>query len=176
MAICSAAVRTDEDTLKDKSLSGDLSGKYMAFKLSEEEYGLDIMDVREILELMDITRVPRTKPFIRGVINLRGKVIPVIDLRKFFEMESREDTEQTVIIVVKYTFDDRNINVGFLVDEVLEVLSVSSAQIEPPPAFGSGSLGTSFILGVAMVDERLIFLLDMGKVLQKNESDYNFSS
>jgi purine-binding chemotaxis protein CheW len=147
-----------------------MAGKYMTFKLANEEYGLEILKVREIIGLMDITRVPRTKEFIRGVINLRGKVIPVVDLRLKFGMERIEATDQTVIIVVQYHCDGQDYTMGILVDEVLEVLSIGSDQIEPPPDFGSGSLDTDFILGIGKAEKRVIFLLDIGKVLTANES------
>ncbi len=150
--------------------NAQLAGKYMAFKLANEEYGLEILRVREIIGLMDITRVPRTSEFVRGVINLRGKVIPVVDLRLQFGMARAEATDQTVIIVVQYAHDGKNLTMGILVDEVLEVLTVESDQIEPPPNFGPASLDTSFILGVGKADDRVIFLLDIGKVLSADQA------
>jgi len=147
-----------------------LAGKYMTFKLAREEYALEILKVRELIGLMDITRVPRTREFIRGVINLRGKVIPVVDLRLKFGMEKVEATDQTVIIVVQYSFKGQDLTMGILVDEVLEVLDISAGQIEPPPNFGTGSIDTEFILGVGKADRRVIFLLDIGKVLTTEEA------
>jgi chemotaxis signal transduction protein len=111
-----------------------LAGKYMTFKLANEEYGLEILKVREIIGLMDITRVPCTQEFMSGVINLRGKVIPVIDLRLKFGMERCQVTDQTVIIVVQYSLHGRNMTMGLLVDQVLEVLSIEAAAIEQHPA------------------------------------------
>jgi len=146
-----------------------LAGKYMTFKLSREEYALEILKVREIIGLMDITRVPRTREFIRGVINLRGKVIPVVDLRLKFGMERVEATDQTVIIVVQYSFQSQDLTMGILVDEVVEVLDIQGSQIEPPPNFGTGAIDTEFILGVGKADRRVIFLLDIGKVLTTDE-------
>ena len=146
-----------------------LQGKYMTFKLAEEEYGLEILKVREIIGLMEITRVPRTDSFIRGVINLRGKVIPVVDLRLKFGMPKIEATDQTVIIVVQYAFNEIDFTMGILVDEVLEVISIDSDQIEPPPSFGS-AIDTEFILGIGKTEKRVIFLLDIGKVLTNEES------
>lgn len=146
-----------------------LAGKYMTFKLANEEYGLQILKVREIIGIMDITRVPCTREFIRGVINLRGKVIPVIDLRLKFQMAPCEATDQTVIIVVQYACAGHQLTMGILVDQVLEVLSIASNQIEPAPSFGdSGS--TEFILGVGKADKRVIFLLDIGRVLSGEEA------
>lgn len=146
-----------------------LSGKYMTFKLAREEYGLEILKVREIIGLMDITRVPRTADFIRGVINLRGKVHPVVDLRLKFGMELAEATDQTVIIVVQFSAEDQDITMGILVDEVVEVLDIPPDQIEPPPNFGNGA-DTEFILGVGKSDKRVIFLLDIGRVLTSDQN------
>lgn len=146
-----------------------LAGKYMTFKLAHEEYGLAILKVREIIGLMEITRVPRTPPFMRGVINLRGKVIPVIDLRLKFGMEAAEATDQTVIIVVQITLQDNDLTMGVIVDEVLEVMDIQAPQIEPPPAFGGAEVDTAFILGVGKADKRVIFLLDINRVLSDGE-------
>ncbi|HUK66233.1 MAG TPA: chemotaxis protein CheW [Anaeromyxobacteraceae bacterium] len=146
-------------------LGAALAGKYMTFKLASEIYGLEILKVREIIGLMDITRVPKSAPFIRGVINLRGKVIPVADLRQKFGMEPCQTTEQTVIIVVQCMVAGRSLTMGILVDQVLEVLSIESAQIEPPPQLGEAAIESKFILGVGKAGERVIFLLDIGEVL-----------
>lgn len=146
-------------------VASKLAGKYMTFKLSHEEYGLEILKVREIIGLMDITRVPRTPEFVRGVINLRGKVIPVVDLRLKFGMDRTEATDQTVIIVVQYSHRNTDLTMGILVDEVVEVLDIAADQIEPPPSFGTGIVQTDFILGVGKADKRMIFLIEIGKVL-----------
>jgi purine-binding chemotaxis protein CheW len=151
------------------ALGAQLTGKYMTFKLANEEYGLQILKVREIIGLMEITHVPRTPDFIRGVINLRGKVIPVIDLRQKFQMAACEATDQTVIIVVQYACAGHQITMGILVDQVLEVLSIAADQIEPAPSFGDGA-STEFILGVGKADKRVIFLLDIGRVLSGEEA------
>jgi purine-binding chemotaxis protein CheW len=147
-----------------------LAGKYMTFKLAQEEYGLEILKVREIIGLMEITRVPRTREFLRGVINLRGKVIPVVDLRLKFGMPRTEATDQTVIIVVQCAIESKDITMGILVDQVLEVLSIDAAQIEPPPSFGTGAIDTQFLLGVGKSEKRVIFLLDIGRVLSSDEA------
>jgi purine-binding chemotaxis protein CheW len=145
--------------------SAQLAGKYMTFKLAEEIYGLEILKVREIIGLMDITRVPRSAGFVRGVINLRGKVIPVADLRLKFGMEACQATDQTVIIVVQCSVGGRALTMGILVDQVLEVLSIDASQIEPPPALAETAAEAQFVLGVGKAGERVIFLLDIGKVL-----------
>ena len=152
------------------AIGAQLAGKYMTFKLANEEYGLEILKVREIIGLMDITRVPCTQEFMSGVINLRGKVIPVIDLRLKFAMERCQTTEQTVIIVVQYTLHGRNMTMGLLVDQVLEVLSIEANQIEPPPEFGTSTLRNDFILGIGKSEKRVIFLLDIGRVLNADEA------
>src|SRR5271165_2449380 len=144
-----------------QNVGQQLAGKYMTFKLANEEYGLAILRVREIIGLMDITRVPRTKEFIRGVINLRGKVIPVVDLRQKFNMPATEATDQTVIIVVQWLVSNNATTMGILVDEVLEVMNIAAEQIEPPPELYSHDGETDFILGIGKADKRVICLLDI---------------
>lgn len=147
-----------------------LAGKYMTFQLAAEEYGLEILKVLEIIGLMEITRVPRTREFIRGVINLRGKVIPVVDLRLKFGMERCEATDQTVIIVVHCNVDGRPLTMGLLVDQVLEVLSIDAAQIEPAPSLGAAAIEDEFILGVGKHEKRIVFLLDIARILSTDEA------
>ncbi len=144
---------------------GQPGGKYLTFVLGQEEYGVEILKVREIIGMMDITSVPRTPDFVRGVINLRGKVIPVIDLRLKFGMEAAEATEQTCIIVVNVG----EIEMGVVVDRVSEVLDIGSAEIEKTPSFGV-SVETNFILGIGKTDEKVTILLDIGKVLAREET------
>ena len=147
-----------------------LAGKYMTFQLAREEYGLEILKVREIIGLMEITRVPRTREFVRGVINLRGKVIPVVDLRLKFGMERTEATDQTVIIVVQCAVDGRPLTMGLLVDQVLEVLSIDPGQIEPAPSLAHAQLDEEFILGVGKHEKRIVFLLDIARILSSDEA------
>ncbi|MFL5271870.1 MAG: chemotaxis protein CheW [Anaeromyxobacteraceae bacterium] len=154
----------------EAAVAQQLAGKYMTFKLADEAYGLEILKVREIIGLMEITRVPRASEYVRGVINLRGKVIPVVDLRTKFGMPPTDPTDQTVIIVVQYAAAGRDLTMGILVDQVLEVLSIDAGQIEPPPSFGAADMDMSFILGVGKAEERVIFLLDIGRVLSAVES------
>lgn len=144
-------------------------GKYMAFKLASGEYGLKILKVREIIGLMSITRVPRTRPFVVGVINLRGRVIPVVDLRLKFGLQQAEATDQTVIIIVQYAAGDRDITMGLLVDEVLEVLNIRDGDIAPAPSVGA-SAAEDFILGIGKSGTRMILLLDIGRVLSHDEA------
>ena len=146
----------------------DLAGKYLTFKLAEEEYGLEILKVREIIGLMGITVVPQTPPYILGVINLRGKVIPVVDLRLKFGMETAEDTEKTCIIVVDVPRDGDIIQMGILVDSVSEVLDISGENIEDTPSFGGG-FNAEFILGMAKAKDSVKILLNVEAVLSATE-------
>ena len=150
------------------AVTGELAGKYLTFKLDEEVYGLEILKVQEIIGLMNITSVPRTPEFVRGVINLRGKVIPVIDLRQKFSMEKIDDTERTCIIVVQVSRNGSGVTMGLIVDEVSEVLDVEAGQIEPAPSFGA-SVETAFILGMGKINESVLMMLDVDKVLSPGE-------
>ncbi|HQL53921.1 MAG TPA: chemotaxis protein CheW, partial [Phycisphaerae bacterium] len=129
--------------------------KYLTFSLAAEEYGLEILKVREIIGIMDITAMPQMPPYVKGVINLRGKVIPVIDLRTKFGLESAEYTEQTCIVVV-----DVGSLVGVIVDTVQEVLDIDGTQIDPPPPLGA-SVDTTFIMGMGKVKDDVKILLDI---------------
>ena len=149
---------------RQESLLMELAGKYLTFKLDVEEFGLEILKVQEIIKMMEITKVPRTPAFVRGVINLRGKVIPVVDLRLKFGMEARAGTDKTCIIVVTVKKATGAVVMGIIVDEVSEVLDVVEASIEPPPAFG-GAVDTSFILGMGKIGERVVTLMDVDRVL-----------
>ena len=143
------------------------AGKYLTFKLSTEEYGLEILKVREIIGLMNITAVPRTPDYVRGVINLRGTIIPVVDLRKKFGMESTEETEQSCIIVVEVTKKDGSEAIGVFVDAVSEVLDIAENDIEKAPSLGA--VNTDFILGMAKIKDSVKILLNVEKVLTTEE-------
>jgi len=145
-----------------------LAGKYLTFQLGSEVYGLEILKVQEIIGMMHVTTVPRTPEFVRGVINLRGKVIPVIDLRLKFSMESHDDTERTCIIVVQVSAGASTITMGIIVDEVSEVLDIKADQIEPAPSFGTG-FDTEFILAMGKIGQKVVMLLDVDKVLSSGE-------
>jgi len=142
----------------------DKEGKYLTFALANEEYGLEILKVREIIGYMEITAVPQTPGYVKGVINLRGQVIPVIDLRAKFGMDTTEVTERTCIIVVEICQGDRNISIGVVVDHVSEVLDIADGDIEEAPQFGA-SVNTDFILGMGKIGESVKILLDIDKVL-----------
>lgn len=141
----------------------DLGGKYLTFLVDEEEYGVEILKVREIIGIMDITKVPQTPDFVQGVINLRGKVIPVIDLRAKFGLPRATYNDQTCIIVV-----DVGALMGIIVDTVREVHDIPTGSIEPPPRMGC-EVDTSFILGMGKVKDEVNILLDIDKVLTREE-------
>jgi len=145
--------------------------KYLTFKLASEEYGLEILKVQEIIGLMAITTIPRTPEFVRGVINLRGNVIPVIDLRLKFGMESKDDAVETCIILVQIEKNGHHITMGIIVDYVSEVIAISSDKIEPPPDFGT-NIDTDFIMGMGEIDKKVVILLEVDKVLSDKETDF----
>ncbi|MBN2211126.1 MAG: purine-binding chemotaxis protein CheW [Sedimentisphaerales bacterium] len=151
-----------------KDLRQAEEGKYLTFALAQEEYGLEILKVREIIGYMDVTLVPKTPKYVLGVINLRGQVIPVIDLRTKFGMETAERTEETCIIVVEIIRNDRAVSMGIVVDHVSEVLDISEDMIEPTPQFDT-DLDTSFILGMGKIGDKVKILLDIDKVLSRQE-------
>ncbi len=143
-------------------------GKYLTFRLGNEEYGIGILKVKEIIGMMPITPIPQTPPYVKGVINLRGKVIPVIDLRLRFNMEEAEYTERTCIIVVEVQLGSEHIMIGIVVDAVSEVAQIKEEDIEATPSFGT-TLDTSYILGMAKTDNSVKILLDIDQVLTQEE-------
>jgi len=146
----------------------DKAGKYLTFSLGQEQYGLEILKVREIIGYMEITAVPQTPHHVKGVINLRGQVIPVIDLRAKFGMPSVDVSDETCVIVVEIDHDNRKFNTGIVVDRVEEVLDIEGQDIEPTPEFGS-SVNTDFILGMGKVGETVKILLDIDVVLGNDD-------
>ena len=144
------------------------TGKYLTFSLKEEEYGIGILKVKEIIGMMPVTSVPRTPAFVKGVINLRGKVIPVIDLRAKFDMESIPYDERTCIIVVEIDGESATILIGIVVDSVSEVLNIKADEIEAAPTFGS-RLDTQYILGMAKTEGGVKILLNIDRVLSGDE-------
>ena len=155
---------------KSKKAISQREGKYLTFALGSEEYGLEILKVREIIGYMDITSVPQTQSYVKGVINLRGQVIPVVDLRAKFCMETAEITDQTCIIVVETNQSSRNRSTGIIVDRVQEVLDIAGENIEEAPEFDS-SVCIDFILGIGKIGESIKILLDIDKVLSGTEYD-----
>lgn len=132
----------------------------VTFSIGEEEFGVDILKVQEIIRTMEITKVPRAQDFVEGVINLRGKVIPIIDLRRRFGLDSKPHDKDTRIIVIEIN----NMIVGFVVDSVSEVLRIPAGTVEPPPPVVAG-LESEYISGVGKLQDRLLILLDLDKLL-----------
>lgn len=146
----------------------DRGGKYLTFHLANEEFGIQVMKVREIMGLQEITAVPHTPHYTKGVINLRGKVIPVVDLRLKFGMPSAEYTQRTCIIVTEVEGEDGQILIGALVDAVSEVLNLSETDIEDTPDFG-GEVSTTGLLGMAKSKGKVKILLDIDAVMTAQE-------
>jgi len=140
------------------------AGKYLTFRLANENYGVEILKVQEIIGIMPVTRVPKMPDFVRGIVNLRGKLIPIIDMRSKFILPKQDDTEMTCIIVVQVTILRERMVIGVVVDSVSEVLNILGDQIEPAPSIGM-ELDTDFILGVGKVAQKVVMLLDIDKVL-----------
>lgn len=142
--------------------------KLLTFSLGSEGYGISILKVKEIIGMMDITPVPRTPEFIKGVINLRGKIIPVMDLRTKFGMSEQEYDERTCIIVVEVLMNGVQKLIGVVVDMVSEVVTVSNDQIEPPPEYGS-SVEHNSILGIGKIKDRVVIILDIDEIFLCDE-------
>jgi len=145
-----------------------LEGLYLTFSLAEEVYGVEILAVQEIIQMVPTTAIPKTPEFVRGVVNLRGKVIPIIDLRIKFGMEAAEDTGQTCIVVVQVQSGGQPLTMGVVVDQVAEVLEVVAGQIEPPPSFGA-AVDTDFLMGMGKVNSQVVMLLDIRRVLASDD-------
>ena len=151
------------------SPQGELAGKYLTFFLAGQEFGVEITKVREILRVLDITPVPQTALFLLGVINLRGKVIPVIDLRLRLGHPSREPDERTCIVVVEVRGrEGQNVLISMMVDQVNEVLQIAPEEVEPAPPFGTTEVDTNYILGMAKTAQGVKILLDVDRII--NES------
>ncbi len=148
----------------DAAIERNLEGKYLSFVLGDEEYGIKILSVREIISVIEITAIPNVPDYVKGVINLRGNVIPVIDLRLKFGMSEKEYGKETCTIVVN--LGERFM--GIIVDTVSEVLDIHDKEIDAPPGFGS-SVNTDFILGMGKIKDTVVVLLDIGQVLQSED-------
>ncbi|WP_027187204.1 chemotaxis protein CheW [Desulfovibrio cuneatus] len=138
----------------------------VTFSIGEEEFGVDILKVQEIIRTMEITKVPRAQNFVEGVINLRGKVIPIIDMRRRFGLDSKAHDQHTRIIVIEIN----NMIVGFVVDSVSEVLRIPASTVEPPPPVVAG-LESEYISGVGKLHDRLLILLDLDKLLSGEDME-----
>lgn len=142
--------------------------QYLTFKLGGKLYGLSILNIKEIIEYGEVTEVPMTPDFISGVINLRGNVVPVIDLSQRFSKQATELTKRTSIVIIEVKNEDLVIEIGVTVDMVNEVLDIHPEEIEPAPALGN-QIQTSFISGMAKVDGTLLILLDIEHILSVDE-------
>jgi len=144
------------------------TSQYLTFKLEEEVFALDISKVREVLDFTDVTKVPETPDFMLGVINLRGSVVPVVDMRLKFGMDRTEKTVNTCIIIVEIEIDGETNILGALADSVQEVMDLDPDQIEPPPRIGT-RLKTKFIKGMGKRDNQFIIMLDIDKVFSSDD-------
>jgi purine-binding chemotaxis protein CheW len=150
--------------MQTQDATGAATGKYLTFALGPEEFGIEILKVREIVGYMPITAVPQTPFYVKGIVNLRGQIIPVVDLRAKFAMDSAPTTSETCIIVVQTTQAHGTRHTGIVVDRVRDVLDIPEQNIEEPPEFGS-SVDTSFLRGIGRIDDRVKILLDIDRVL-----------
>lgn len=146
----------------------EISGKHLIFQLGSEEFAINVMNVKEIMKMQAITSVPQTPSFVQGVINLRGKIVPVINLRRKFGIEDREDTELTCIVVVRMQVDGGEQPVGIVVDGVVEVLTFNSEDIEDTPDFGLDGV-MPYVRGMAKIKGRVKIVLDIDQVLRGNQ-------
>lgn len=138
--------------------------RYLTFFLGSEQYGIAIDRIKEIIAMMKVTKVPKTPEYMRGVINLRGSIIPVIDTRLRFGMNQREEDMHTAIIIV----DVEKVNIGFIVDRVEEVASIDEANMSEPPKFGS-NIDTDFICSMAQIEDKVVMILDVLKLFEADE-------
>ena len=142
--------------------------QYLTFSLDEEEYAVDVYQIREILEISDITKLPCTHEFMRGVINLRGSVVPVIDLHMKFGLPKTEQTVDSCVIVMEVTIDNKKIVIGALADSVEEVIELEAGQIEPAPNIGT-KVDSEFIKGMGKHNDRFLILLDLNKIFSEED-------
>lgn len=142
--------------------------QFLTFKLGSETFAVEITKVREVLEYTSVTKIPRVPVFMRGVINVRGSVVPVLDLRLKFGMSKTEKTVNTCIIIVEFEWNNQIVHLGAMADSVQEVLDLGMEQIEPPPKFGT-KLDAEFLQGMGKVNDTFIMILDINKVFSKDE-------
>ena len=142
--------------------------QYLTFRLAEEIFGINVLQVKEILDLPQVTKVPRTPDFMLGVINLRGSVVPVIDMRNKFGLDNAESTRDTCVIVLEIEGQDENLVVGAQADSVLEVVDLAESEVEPAPSIGT-SLDIEFIRGMGKVGDNFVILLNLGKICSGDE-------
>jgi len=162
-------VQQEETEIVNQAIVGDESGsQYLTFKLAGEEYGLNIVKVQEIKGWTPVTKVPNTPEYVCGVLNLRGTIVPIIDMRARFNLDQSEYTETTVIIVLSVESERGSRVVGIVVDAVSDVLNVNASDIKPTPDFGT-TVDMEFISGLAAVGEQMVMLLEIDKMLSTDE-------
>lgn len=157
-------VETVANSIMGPGDSGGATDQYLTFMLGDEEFGVDILRVQEIKGWEKATAIPNTPEYIRGVMNLRGTVIPIVDLRRRFDLESADYTATTVVIVLRVEGDHSDRTMGFVVDAVSEVYNVAAENLQPPPDFGT-RVNTKFIRGLAVVDQKMVILLDFDRLI-----------
>lgn len=155
-------------TNSNEGLRTDLQGKYLSLRLKEEFYGIKVESILQIIAIPEITPIPKTPEYIKGVINLRGKIIPVIDLRLRFSLPFRDYDERNSIVILRIKNDHKEILLGLIVDNVQEVIDISAEKIEDSPTFGI-QLDTDYILGMAKINNKVITLLNVTNILTKQE-------
>lgn len=158
----------EEEKIFEKSSFEGQDGKHLIFQLDGRGYGIPILKVNEIIGLMDITSVPKTPAYIKGIVNLRGKIIPVLDLRLKFDMPARDYDEQTCIIIVNVSFEGEEKQMGIIVDIVSEVFQLSACDIEAPPNYGTHS-SDDFLEGVGKIKDKVVMLLNIEKVVYSED-------
>jgi purine-binding chemotaxis protein CheW len=164
-----AATMAEAPAAGNESAKTDiLAGKYLTFRLGREEFAIQVLKVREIMGIEEITAVPQTPSYVKGVINLRGKVIPVVDLRLKFGLPELEYTQRTCIIVIQVTTGSTGTLMGIVVDGVSEVLNIAGGDIENTPEFGNG-VATPYLMGMAKIKGKVKILLDINQVLTSQE-------
>ncbi|MGM0450544.1 MAG: chemotaxis protein CheW [Pseudomonadota bacterium] len=153
-------------TQQDAALQGTVGDgdQYLTFTLGDEEYGVDILRVQEIRAWDTATPIPNTPPYVKGVINMRGTIVPVVDLRERFGMETLEYTQFTVVVLVKVIHGDRERIMGLIVDALSEVYGINEDQLRPPPEFGT-VIRTDFIRGLATMEDKMVIVLDVDSLL-----------
>ncbi len=142
--------------------------QYLTFHLSDEQYGIGVLQVREVLEIPKITRVPRMPAFMKGVINIRGSVIPVIDLRLKLGLDEADRTVNSRVIIIEVVLSDETISLGILVDSVQEVIEIGKQDIAPPPQLGT-SVDAAFIQGIAKIEQDFVIIVDIDRIFIQEE-------
>lgn len=158
----------DAAVIRDAVLAAEEEQQYLTFLLGDEMFAIGILSIREIIEYGFVTEVPMTPPFIRGVINLRGAVVPVLDLAVRFGRQARDNTKRTCIVIVEIETDKGSHEIGVVVDAVNEVLEISHGDIEPPPEFGA-RIRSDFIKGMGKIDGKFVIIMDVNRVLSVDE-------